>query len=261
MPLRPTRNRFTNKGHEIYTTTTLLEAESRLLEAGRQGGGPGDLKEHRGPTTAANLPGRDHSLTASTRPWQSSGSPPRVARLDVPASARPGRANPPRWRPSAPRGKPNTGQVRCSGWPPLRHEPVWPASSASTPRTRRNGSTSTARRPSGCARWRRFVVSSSTGPTTVARARRARLRHDGASGARSHLSIRRSPRLPTTTRGVLYVSGTRGRRATRSMSTPSTTPTRRPRMTKRPNRPAPERYWPRAAQRGGRRGGARRDPP
>ena len=33
-------SRFRAKGHEVYTTATLLEAEARLLEAGRQVGGP-----------------------------------------------------------------------------------------------------------------------------------------------------------------------------------------------------------------------------
>ena len=33
-------SRFRAKGHEVYTTSTLLEAEARLLEAGRQVGGP-----------------------------------------------------------------------------------------------------------------------------------------------------------------------------------------------------------------------------
>ena len=33
-------SRFRAKGHEIYTTATLLEAEGRLLDAGRQTGGP-----------------------------------------------------------------------------------------------------------------------------------------------------------------------------------------------------------------------------
>ena len=33
-------SRFRAKGHEVYTTATLLEAEARLLEAGRQVAGP-----------------------------------------------------------------------------------------------------------------------------------------------------------------------------------------------------------------------------
>ena len=41
-------SRFRAKGHEIYTTATLLEAESRLLDAGRQTDGPAVCEGHRG---------------------------------------------------------------------------------------------------------------------------------------------------------------------------------------------------------------------
>jgi conjugative relaxase-like TrwC/TraI family protein len=48
-------SRFRAKGHEVYTTTTLLDAEARLLDAGRRTGGP--------VVTSANLPGRSHGLS------------------------------------------------------------------------------------------------------------------------------------------------------------------------------------------------------
>ncbi len=56
-------SRFRAKGHEIYTTATLLEAESRLLDAGRQTGGPAVAMGTVATATAANLPGRDHPLS------------------------------------------------------------------------------------------------------------------------------------------------------------------------------------------------------
>jgi conjugative relaxase-like TrwC/TraI family protein len=56
-------SRFRAKGHEIYTTAPLLEAESRLLNAGRQTGGPDVARSIVASATAANLPGRDHPLS------------------------------------------------------------------------------------------------------------------------------------------------------------------------------------------------------
>ena len=55
-------SRFRAKGHEIYTTATLLEAESRLLDAGRQTDGPAVSIGVAAGTSTANLPGRDHPL-------------------------------------------------------------------------------------------------------------------------------------------------------------------------------------------------------
>jgi conjugative relaxase-like TrwC/TraI family protein len=56
-------SRFQAKGHEIYTTATLLEAESRLLDAGRHTGGPAVAKGTVAAATAPNLPGRNHPLS------------------------------------------------------------------------------------------------------------------------------------------------------------------------------------------------------
>ena len=56
-------SRFRAKGHEIYTTATLLEAEARLLEAGRQIGGPTVTTGTVAAVAEANLPGRDHRLS------------------------------------------------------------------------------------------------------------------------------------------------------------------------------------------------------
>jgi conjugative relaxase-like TrwC/TraI family protein len=55
-------SRFRAKGHEIYTTATLLEAESRLLDVGRQTDGPAVSAGTVATAMSANLPGRDHPL-------------------------------------------------------------------------------------------------------------------------------------------------------------------------------------------------------
>jgi conjugative relaxase-like TrwC/TraI family protein len=55
-------SRFRAKGHEIYTTAILLQAEGRLLDAGRQADGPAVSIGIVATTSAANLPGRDHPL-------------------------------------------------------------------------------------------------------------------------------------------------------------------------------------------------------
>ncbi len=56
-------SRFRAKGHEVYTTATLLAAEARLLEAGRQVGGPAASMGIVASVTGANLPGRDLLLS------------------------------------------------------------------------------------------------------------------------------------------------------------------------------------------------------
>ena len=56
-------SRFRAKGHEVYTTTTLLEAEARLLEAGRQTGSPVVAVRTVAEVTRTDLPGRDHKLS------------------------------------------------------------------------------------------------------------------------------------------------------------------------------------------------------
>ena len=56
-------SRFRAKGHEVYTTATLIEAEARLLEAGRQIDGPGVTTATVAAVTSVALPGRDHPLS------------------------------------------------------------------------------------------------------------------------------------------------------------------------------------------------------
>ncbi len=56
-------SRFRAKGHEVYTTATLLEAEARLLEAGRRTSGPAVTTATIAKVTEANLAGRDHGLS------------------------------------------------------------------------------------------------------------------------------------------------------------------------------------------------------
>ena len=56
-------SRFRAKGHEVYTTATLLEAEARLLEAGRQVDGPAASMGTVASVTGTDLPGRHHPLS------------------------------------------------------------------------------------------------------------------------------------------------------------------------------------------------------
>ena len=56
-------SRFRAKGHEVYTTATLLEAEARLLDVGRRTGGPAATTATVAVVTSADLPGRDHGLS------------------------------------------------------------------------------------------------------------------------------------------------------------------------------------------------------
>ena len=56
-------SRFRAKGHEVYTTTTLLETEARLLEAARRVDGPRVTRATVAETTALELPGRVHRLS------------------------------------------------------------------------------------------------------------------------------------------------------------------------------------------------------
>jgi conjugative relaxase-like TrwC/TraI family protein len=57
-------SRFRAKGHEIYTTAMLLEAESRLLEAGKRIDGSTASLDTVAFVTGSHLPGRDHGLGA-----------------------------------------------------------------------------------------------------------------------------------------------------------------------------------------------------
>jgi conjugative relaxase-like TrwC/TraI family protein len=54
---------FRPRGSEIYTTQDLLDAEARLLDAGRAMGGPTVSAIVATDVCAANLPGKDHSLS------------------------------------------------------------------------------------------------------------------------------------------------------------------------------------------------------
>ena len=56
-------SRFRAKNNGVYTTTTLLEAEVRLLDAGRRVAGPAVTRATVAAITGANLPGRDHGLS------------------------------------------------------------------------------------------------------------------------------------------------------------------------------------------------------
>ena len=56
-------SRFRAKGHEIYTTAVLLEAEARLLEAGREMNGPSVATGTVAAVTSAALPGQSHPLS------------------------------------------------------------------------------------------------------------------------------------------------------------------------------------------------------
>ena len=158
-------SRFRAKGHEVYTTATLLEAEARLLEAGRQVGGPAASMGIVATVTGANLPGRHHPLSfdqaLAVEQIATSGRS-----LDV-WSARPGRASPPPWPGSERCGKPSTERARCWAWPPLPPRPrCWQRSSVSTRRTRPNGSTSTAEKPNALPRSASSTTSSDHFPVS-----------------------------------------------------------------------------------------------
>jgi hypothetical protein len=56
-------SRFRAKGHEIYTTALLSEAETRLLEAGREMDAPAVAPATAAAVTAAPLPARSHPLS------------------------------------------------------------------------------------------------------------------------------------------------------------------------------------------------------
>ena len=146
-------SRFRAKGHEVYTTATLLEAEARLLEAGRQVGGPA-VSMGTVATVDRGQPARPGPPAQSIDQAAGRGADRHLGPLASTSwSARPGRASPPRWPGCGPCGKPSTERARCSAWPPRPPRPrCWPTSSASTPRTRPSGSTSTAGKPSGLHR-------------------------------------------------------------------------------------------------------------
>ena len=56
-------SRFRAKGHEIYTTAILIEAETRLLEAGREMDAPAVAPRTVAAVTSVPLPGRSHALS------------------------------------------------------------------------------------------------------------------------------------------------------------------------------------------------------
>lgn len=57
-------SRFRARGHEVYTTQALLEAEARLLEASRRTDGPRTGIQEVADVAEAELPGRAHQLAA-----------------------------------------------------------------------------------------------------------------------------------------------------------------------------------------------------
>ena len=57
-------SRFRARGHEVYTTQALLEAEARLLEASRRADGPRTGIREVADVAEADLPGRAHQLSA-----------------------------------------------------------------------------------------------------------------------------------------------------------------------------------------------------
>jgi conjugative relaxase-like TrwC/TraI family protein len=56
-------SRFRAKGHEIYATAILIDAETRLLEVGREIDGPAVAKGTVAAVTSGSLPGRNHPLS------------------------------------------------------------------------------------------------------------------------------------------------------------------------------------------------------
>lgn len=78
-------SRLRGKGHEVSTTATLLEAEARLLDAGRRTSGPAGTTATIAAVTEKNLVGRGYWLPASRR----AGSRPNVHRLPSRSRTRP----------------------------------------------------------------------------------------------------------------------------------------------------------------------------
>jgi hypothetical protein len=109
-------SRFRAKGHEIYTTTIVIDAEARLLEAGREFDGPAVATGTVAAVTSVNLPGRDHPLSIdqafAVEQIATSGR-----RLDVLVGPA-GTGSRPRWPGCERPGKPSMERARCSLWPP-----------------------------------------------------------------------------------------------------------------------------------------------
>ena len=141
-------SRLRPKGHHIYTTATLLEAEARLLTAGQALHGPTVTPDVLAMLTVSPLRGREHSLsTDQAAPIRQIATSGRSLDLLV-GPAGTGKSTTMAKLRSVWETAYGPGSVR--GWPllPLRPK-YWPRNSASRRRTRRNGSTSTAGRPSG----------------------------------------------------------------------------------------------------------------
>ena len=147
-------SRFRAKGHEVYTTATLLEAEARLLEAGRQVGGPaasmGTVAVGDRGQPARPGPSAQHRSGAGRGADRHLGALPRRA-------GRPGRDGQVHHHGRAPGGVGSRARsgLGARAWPPRPPRPrCWPTSSVSTRRTRPSGSTSTAGKPNG---WHRLA--------------------------------------------------------------------------------------------------------
>ena len=103
-------SRLRPRDHIVYTTKLLLDAEVRLLEAGRKGEVPGWVRPLWPISQSRTCPAATTSST-STRPLPSRRSP-RPGVCSTCWLAPPAQASPPRWRDSEQRGSQSTGRVR-----------------------------------------------------------------------------------------------------------------------------------------------------
>jgi conjugative relaxase-like TrwC/TraI family protein len=139
-------SRLRAKGHEIYTTAILIDAEARLLAAGREMDGPAVGRDTVAAVTSANATAWS-ILFPLIRPSLWSGSPPPDAGstcwLDQQAPA----SRPP-WPGYGRLGRPSMERVRCSAWHPRpRQRRYWPKRWGSRRRTPPSGSMSTVSNP------------------------------------------------------------------------------------------------------------------
>jgi conjugative relaxase-like TrwC/TraI family protein len=156
-------SRFSAEFGAVYTSRTVLEAEARLLDAGRTLAAPRVDTDLVGQVIAASTGSGaviDTDQAAAVAAVATSGRAPWTF-----WSVRPAPARQQRWPPFDGPGKPSTEPAACSDWHPLRSRPECsPARSACPPRTPPNGSTKPVATPSG-------GTSSAGSPTKRARRR------------------------------------------------------------------------------------------
>ena len=151
-------SRLRPESRALYTTQALLDAEARLLDAGRCREAPAVSMATVARTCQGRLPGRGYGLSTDQ-----ALAVEKVATFGTsarrPGRARRARASRPPWPACGPPGRPSTAPVRCSAWPRRRRRPrCWRPSSGSPPRTRPSGSPNSRRVPELTARRGRLAA-------------------------------------------------------------------------------------------------------